>query len=87
MQETEYFDLIFPPGTPQTVIRDIINTFDVELVDRAEKLTFANMDGDVRNLIAARGTRDEMVRVEAFFKEKMKEFLQRPSSSPDQTSS
>jgi hypothetical protein len=87
MQETEYFDLIFPPGTPQTVIRDIINTFDVELVDRAEKLTFANMDGDVRNLIAARGTQAEMIRVEAFFKEKMQEFLQKSSSSPDQTSS
>jgi hypothetical protein len=83
MEETEYFDLIFPPGTPQTVIRDIIKTFDVELVDRAEKLTFANMDGDVRNLIAARGTRDEMIRVEAFYKEKMQEFLQN-SSSPSQ---
>ena len=80
MEETEYFDLIFPPGTPQTVIRDIINTFDVELVDRGEKLTFANMDGDVRNLIAARGTRDEMIRVEAFYKEKMQEFLQKHSS-------
>ena len=80
MEETEYFDLIFPPGTPQTVIRDIINTFDVELVDRAEKLTFANMDGDVRNLIAARGSRDEMIRVEAFYKEKMQEFLQKYSS-------
>ena len=80
MEEHEYFDLIFPPGTPQTIIRDIINTFDVELVDRAEKLTFANMDGDVRNLIAARGTREEMVRVEEFFKEKMQEFLQISSS-------
>ena len=80
MEEHEYFDLIFPPGTPQTIIRDIINTFDVELVDRAEKLTFANMDGDVRNLIAARGKREEMVRVEEFFKEKMQEFLQISSS-------
>ena len=79
MEENEYFDLIFPPGTPQTIIRDIINTFDVELVDRAEKLTFANMDGDVRNLIAARGTQEEMIRVEAFFKEKMLEFLENPS--------
>ena len=83
MEETEYFDLIFPPGTPQTVIRDIINTFDVELVDRGEKLSFANMDGDVRNLIAARGTRDEMIRVEAFYKEKMQEFLQ-TYSAPSQ---
>jgi len=87
MEEKEYFDLIFPPGTPQTIIRDIIKTFDVELVDRAEKLTFANMDGDVRNLIAARGTRDEMIRVEAFFKEKMQEFLKDPSYLSAQNSS
>jgi hypothetical protein len=84
MEEIEYFDLIFPPGTPQTIIRDIINTFDIELVDRAEKLTFANMDGDVRNLIAARGTRDEMIRVEAFFKEKMQEFSQNSSYLSEQ---
>ena len=86
MQEVEYFDLIFPPGTPQTVIRDIIREFDVELVDRAERLNFANMDGDARNLIAARGTRDEMIRVEAFFKKKMQEFLgESPTSdSPNQ---
>ncbi|PWR74126.1 hypothetical protein [Methanospirillum lacunae] len=71
----QLYDLIFPPGTPRSIIRDIINQFDVELIDSPEKLQFANMEGDVRNLIAARGKKDIMIQVEAFFKEKMKEFV------------
>ena len=72
----QLYDLVFPPGTPRSIIRDIINTFDVELIDSPERLNFANMEGDVRNLIAARGKKEIMVEVEAFFKEKIKEFIQ-----------
>lgn len=75
MEEEQYYDLVFPPGTPRTIIREIINTFDVELVERAESLSFANMEGDVRNLIAARGKKDIMIEVEKFFKRKLKEFI------------
>jgi len=71
----QLYDLIFPPGTPRLIIRDIINQFDVELIDSPEKLQFANMEGDVRNLIAARGKKEVMIQVEAYFKEKMKEFV------------
>ena len=77
MEETatpQLYDLVFPPGTPRSIIRDIINQFDVQLIDAPERLTFANMDGDVRNLIAARGTKDTMIAVEKYFKEKIKEF-------------
>ncbi|MDD1727745.1 MAG: hypothetical protein LUQ50_01590 [Methanospirillum sp.] len=70
----QLYDLIFPPGTPRSIIRDIINQFDVELIDSPERLNFANMEGDVRNLIAARGKKEVMILVEAYFKEKMKEF-------------
>jgi hypothetical protein len=76
MEESEQlYDLIFPPGTPQTIIREIINTFDIELVDRGEKISFANMEGDIRNLIAARGKKETMLEVEEFFKQKMMEFI------------
>ncbi len=75
MEEEQYYDLVFPPGTPRTIIREIINTFDVELVERSESLTFANMDGDVRNLIAARGKKETMIEVEKYFKEKLNEFI------------
>ena len=75
MEEEQYYDLVFPPGTPRTIIREIINTSDVELVERSESLTFANMDGDVRNLIAARGKKETMIEVEKYFKEKLNEFI------------
>jgi hypothetical protein len=71
----QLYDLVFPPGTPRSIIRDIINTFDVELIDSPERLNFANMEGDVRNLIAARGKKETMIEVEAFFKQKIKEFV------------
>lgn len=71
----QLYDLVFPPGTPRSIIRDIINTFDVELIDSPERLNFANMEGDVRNLIAARGKKETMIEVEAFFKQKIKEFI------------
>lgn len=75
MEEEQYYDLVFPPGTPRTIIREIINKFDVELVERSESLTFANMEGDVRNLIAARGKKETMIEVEKFFREKLNEFI------------
>lgn len=79
MEETpapQLYDLIFPPGTPRAIIRDIVNKYDVELIDSPERLNFANMDGDVRNLLAARGTKETMIEVEKFFKEKIKEFVE-----------
>ncbi|HOJ97248.1 MAG TPA: hypothetical protein PK024_10490 [Methanospirillum sp.] len=75
MEDEQLYDLVFPPGTPRTIIRDILEKFDIELVERGEKITFANMEGDVRNLIAARGKKETMIEVEKFFKEKLKEFI------------
>ncbi|WP_373838493.1 hypothetical protein [Methanospirillum sp.] len=75
MEEEQYYDLVFPPGTPRTIIREIINTFDVELVERGEQLSFANMEGDVRNLIAARGKKETMIEVEKFFRDKLQDFI------------
>ncbi len=34
------FDLVIPPGTPQSVISDVTKKFDVEVVERKERLTF-----------------------------------------------
>jgi len=75
-EKEQLFDLVLPPGTPRSVIRDIITTFDVELVERTEKLTFANMDNDPRNLLAVRGPYDVMLEVEQFYKQKMMEFIE-----------
>ncbi len=74
-QNEPLYDLIFPPGTPRSIIRDIITRFDVEMVERTERLSFANMDGDARTLLAVRGPHAVMQEVEAYFKEKMVEFV------------
>jgi hypothetical protein len=75
MEDEQLYDLVFPPGTPRTIIREIINKFDVELVDRGEPISFANMEGDVRNLIAARGKKETMIEVEKFFRTQLQEFI------------
>lgn len=73
----ELYDLVIPPGTPQTVITDITKKFDVDVVERKERLYFANMDGDQRILLAFRGRLDVMKQVEPYFYGKMKEFIDR----------
>ncbi len=76
MEENEQlYDLVFPPGTPRSIIRDIVNKYDIELIDHSATLSFANMDGDVRNLLAARGKKEIMIEVENFFKEEIAKFI------------
>jgi len=73
----ELFDLVLPPGTPQSIISDIIQKFDVDLVERKEKLYFANMDGDERLLLAFRGKLSVMKELEPYFYRKMKEYIEK----------
>lgn len=73
----ELFDLIIPPGTPQSVISDITRKFDVDIVERKERLHFANMDGDERILLAFRGKLAVMKELEPYFYGKVKEFIDR----------
>ena len=76
MAETDDVDLIVPPGTPRTIIRDISLTFDVEMVTVTRPLNYANMVNDERELIAFRGKPDEVKKVEAFLVEKLREFIE-----------
>ena len=76
MAETDDVDLIVPPGTPRTIIRDIALTFVVEMVTVTRPLNYANMVNDERELIAFRGKPDEVKKVEAFLVEKLKEFIE-----------
>ena len=73
--ENQLYDLVIPPGTPQTIIMDIVGKFEVELVERKERLHFANMDGEERELLAFRGNLDVIQKVEKYFYQKMKEFI------------
>lgn len=73
--EEELVDLILPPGTPRKAIRDVINTYDVQLVGVTRSLTFANMDHDERELLAFRGKPAEVEKVRDFIYQEMMKFI------------
>lgn len=75
MTEEQLFDMILPPGVPRSVIRDVIKKFDVQVVERARPLKYANMDGDERALIAFRGKREVVEEVEAYVFEQLQKFI------------
>lgn len=58
------FDLIIPPGVPRSMIYEISEQYDVEVVTRKRQLYFANMDGDTRELLAFRGTKEVLEKVQ-----------------------
>ena len=75
MAKEELYDLVIPPGVPRSVIRDIIGKYDVELVDSPQRLSFANMDGDIRNLLAFRGKLDVVQKAERDMIAQVKAFI------------
>ena len=46
------------------------------MVERIEKIKFANMDGDARELLAFRGDLDEVKKVEQYLIEQLKAFVE-----------
>ncbi|MBN1194234.1 MAG: hypothetical protein JXA08_02635 [Methanomicrobiaceae archaeon] len=72
----ETFDIIIPPGTPRTIIVDIVKNFDVEIVHRTERMYFANMDGDLRDVLAFRGKKDVIEKVQDRMLQKLKEYIE-----------
>jgi len=73
--EEQLFDIVIPPGVPQKIIFDITNKFEVELVERREKIKFANMDGDERDLLAFRGKLEVMQKVEPYLRDELNKFV------------
>jgi hypothetical protein len=73
--DEQLYDIIIPPGVPQKLILDISKKFDVTVVDRKEKIKFANMEGDERELLAFRGKLEEMKKVEKYMREQLKQFV------------
>ncbi len=75
--EEQLYDILIPPGVPQKLIIEIPKKFNVKVVERKEKLSFANMEGDERNLLAFRGKLDVIKEVEKYMIEQMKAFIER----------
>jgi hypothetical protein len=73
--EEQFYDIIIPPGTPQKLIVDISKKFDVTVVERKEKIKFANMEGDERELLAFRGKLEVMQNVETYMRDQLNAFV------------
>jgi len=74
-KEEQLYDVLIPPGVPQKLIIEISKKFDVTVVERKEKIKFANMEGDERDLLAFRGKRDVVVQVEKYMIEQLNAFI------------
>ena len=71
------YDVLVPPGVPQKVIVEITKKFKVKVVERKEKLTFANMEGEERNLLAFRGKLEVVQEVEKYMMDQVREFIEK----------
>jgi len=75
--DEQLYDVLVPPGVPQKIIVDITKKFKVKVVERKEKLTFANMEGDERNLLAFRGKLEVVQQVEKYMMDQLNEFIKK----------
>jgi hypothetical protein len=76
MAEEEDFDLVIPPGCPRTVIRDLIQQFDVELVEVTRTFNYANMENDERQILALRGKKEEVEKANEFMVDAIRKFIE-----------
>ena len=74
--DEQLYDVLIPPGVPQKIILDVTKKFDVKVVERKEKMKFANMEGDERELLAFRGKLDVVRNVEKYMLEQLKAFVE-----------
>jgi hypothetical protein len=75
--EEQLYDILIPPGVPQKLIIEIPKKFKVKVVERMEKLKFANMEGDERELLAFRGTLEVIQEVEKYMISELKAFIEK----------
>jgi hypothetical protein len=76
-EEEKLYDVLIPPGVPQKLIVEISKKFDVKVVERKEKIKFANMEGDERELLAFRGKLEVVQQVEKYMLEQLNMFIQK----------
>ena len=74
--EEQLYDVLIPPGVPQKLIIDISTKFKVKIVERMEKIKFANMEGDERELLAFRGKLEVVQEVEKYMLSELKKFIE-----------
>ena len=75
-EEEKLYDVLIPPGVPQKLIIEVSKKFDVTVVERKEKIKFANMEGDERELLAFRGKLETVQQVEKYMLDQLRTFVQ-----------
>jgi hypothetical protein len=75
--EEQLYDIVIPPGVPQKLIIEIPKKFKVKVVERKEKLKFANMEGDERELLAFRGKIEVVQEVEKYMLDQLRAFVEK----------
>ncbi len=73
--EEPLYDVLVPPGVPRKILVEIPEKFDVKIVERTLPMKFANMDGDERNLLAFRGTMEQVKKVEEYLLGQLRAFV------------
>lgn len=79
--EEELYDLLIPPGVPRKMIIEIAEKFGVELANRKERMFFANMGGDEREILAFRGRKEVLEELHPYMMNELRKFV--GDESPD----
>ncbi|HJH31678.1 MAG TPA: hypothetical protein C5S50_05770 [Methanosarcinaceae archaeon] len=58
------YDLIIPPGTPSSIIYDLVEEFDLEPLDRSMNVQI--VDTDIREVLVLRGKLETVQQAEQF---------------------
>ncbi|MDL2261050.1 hypothetical protein LJC08_02260 [Methanimicrococcus sp. OttesenSCG-928-J09] len=70
----ELYDLVVPMGVPMSIIVDMVDMFDLEVVDRLISITEPEIAQTP--VIALRGPLDNVLEAEKFMKQEMKNWLE-----------
>jgi len=70
---TEKYDLIIPPGVPQSTIVDVVKKFDVDVAERKVQVNYAigTEDKVMRNILVFRGDHETLKEVELFIEREL----------------
>jgi hypothetical protein len=79
MKMTEKYDLIIPPGVPQSTIVDVVKKFDVDVVEREVQVNYAigTEDKVVRNILVFRGDHETLKEVESFIERELTDKIEK----------
>jgi len=76
---TEKYDLIIPPGVPQSTIVDVVKKFDVDVAEREVQVNYAigTEDKVVRNILVFRGDHETLKEIESFIERELTDKIEK----------